>query len=139
MEDGNAASGLTDYKFFCFNNKVKMLYVSQGLEDHTTASISFYDLNGNEMPFHRKDYKTIEGKLNLPDNFQEMLDIAQNLANDVNAPFVRIDLYSIAGKTKFSEITFSPCNGMIPFNPEEWDGIIGDWLQLPIETKGVIY
>ncbi len=129
------AAGLTDYKFFCFNNEVKMLYVSQGLEDHATASISFYDLNGNEMPFHRKDYKPIEGKLKLPENFQDMLDTAQKLANEVNAPFVRIDLYSIAGKTKFSEITFSPCAGMIPFEPAEWDGIIGEWLQLPIEKK----
>lgn len=124
-------AGLTDYKFFCFNNEVKILYVSQGLEDHSTATISFYDLNGNEMPFHRKDYKPIEGELKLPENFQEMLDIAQKLANEVNAPFVRIDLYSIAGKTKFSEITFSPCAGMIPFEPAEWDDKIGEWLQLP--------
>ena len=135
MEDENFVAGLTDYKFFCFNNEVKMLYVSQGLEDHSTASISFYDLDGNEMPFHRKDYKPIEGKLKLPKNFKEMLDTAQKLANEVNAPFVRIDLYSIDGKTKFSEITFSPCSGMIPFEPAEWDEIIGDWLQLPIEKK----
>ena len=112
-----------------------MLYVSQGLENHATASISFYDLNGNEMPFHRSDYKPINGKLKLPDNFHEMLDTAQILANEVNAPFVRIDLYSIEGKTKFSEITFSPCSGMIPFDPVEWDERIGEWLQLPFENE----
>lgn len=128
-------SGLTDYKFFCFNNEVKMLYVSQGLEDHTTARISFYDLDGNEMPFHRKDYKPISGKLNLPDNYPDMLKKAKSLANAVNTSFVRIDLYSIAGKMKFSEITFSPCSGMIPFDPAEWDEIIGKWLQLPIEKR----
>ena len=132
MEDTKAL-GLTDYKFFFFNQEAKMLYISQGLEDHATASISFYDLNGDEMPFHRKDYKPISGKLILPDNFQEMLSTAQKLANEVNAPFVRIDLYSIDGKTKFSEITFFPCCGMIPFEPAEWDEIIGDWLQLPIK------
>lgn len=132
MEDESSSAGLTDYKFFCFNNEVKMLYVSQGLEDHATASISFYDLNGNEMPFHRKDYKQIEGKLKLPEDYPEMLDTAQKLANEVNALFVRIDLYSIAGKTKFSEITFSPCSGMIPFEPAEWDEKIGEWLKLPI-------
>lgn len=127
--------GLTDYKFFCFNNEVKMLYVSRGLEDHTTARISFYDPNGNEMPFHRKDYKPLSGKLTLPDNYPNMLESAKSLANAVNAPFVRIDLYSIAGKTKFSEITFSPCSGMIPFDPVEWDENIGDWLRLPLEKK----
>lgn len=134
LEDGNSTSGLTDYKFFCFNNEVKMLYVSQGLDDHATARISFYDLNGNEMPFHRKDYKPIQGPAKIPDNFPEMLHIAQKLAIEVNAPFVRIDLYSIAGKTKFSEITFFPCAGMLPFEPAEWDEEIGRWLQLPTEN-----
>lgn len=135
MKDENSASGLTDYKFFCFNNEVKMLYVSQGLEDHATARISFYDLNGHKMPFHRKDYKPIEGNFKLPYNFQEMLDISQKLANEVGAPFVRIDLYSIAGKTKFSEITFSPCAGMIPFEPAEWNEITGNWIRLPEESE----
>lgn len=133
MEDGTSPSGLRDYKFFCFNNEVKMLYVSQGLEDHATASISFFDLSGNEMPFRRKDFKPITGVLELPENFEEMLDKAQKLATAVDAPFVRIDLYSISGETKFSEITFSPCSGMIPFEPEERDGTIGDWIKLPID------
>lgn len=127
--------GLTDYKFFCFNNEVKMLYVSRGLENHATASISFYDLNGNEMPFRRKDYKPLSGKLTLPNNYNDMLEKARILAKSVDAPFVRIDLYSIAGKTKFSEITFSPCSGMIPFEPTEWDDIIGSWLRIPLEKK----
>jgi len=32
----------------------------------------------------------------------------------------------------FSEITFFPCGGMLPFSPEEWDKKIGDWLELAI-------
>ena len=58
--DDRTDSGITDYKFFVFNKKIKMLYVSRGLEKHTTARISFYDLEGQEMPFHRKDYRPIE-------------------------------------------------------------------------------
>ena len=34
LEDGKAEKGLVDYKFFCFNCEPKMLYVSEGLEDH---------------------------------------------------------------------------------------------------------
>ena len=135
LEDENDTLGLTDYKFFCFNNKVKMLYVSQGLEDHATACISFYDLKGNEMPFYRRDFSPITGKMKLPDNFEDMLDKAQKLAMEVDSPFVRIDLYSVCGKTKFSEITFTPCSGFIPFEPEEWDRTVGSWLQLPQEKQ----
>ena len=131
MEDENPAAGLTDYKFFCFNGKAEMLYVSQGLEDHSTASISFYDMEGKEMPFHRSDFNPIKGELMLPANFSQMKEIAKQLAEEVRIPFVRIDLYSVCGKTYFSEITFFPCGGMLPFEPKEWDEKLGDWIKLP--------
>ncbi|MBR5156646.1 MAG: glycosyl transferase [Clostridia bacterium] len=131
MEDENAAEGLTDYKFFCFGGKPKLLYVSQGLQDHATAAISFYDLEGNEMPFHRKDFRPIDGKMVLPEKFDEMVKIAEKLAKEVDNPFIRIDLYSICGKIYFSEITFFPCSGMMPIEPEEWNKTLGDWIELP--------
>ncbi|MBR6728834.1 MAG: glycosyl transferase [Clostridia bacterium] len=135
MEDENEAEGLTDYKFFCFNGEPKLLYVSQGLQNHATAAISFYDLEGNEMPFHRSDYKPIAEKMILPERFDEMLSIVRKLAAEVNNPFVRIDLYSICGKIYFSEITFFPCSGMLPFEPEEWDYTFGSWINLPDKTE----
>lgn len=131
MEDENEAQGLTDYKFFCFNGEPRMIYVSQGLEDHTTARISFYDLEGKEMPFCRSDYRPIQGEIVLPFNFAEMTETARELAQTVNCAFVRIDLYSVCGKMYFSEITFSPCGGMVPFEPVEWDRKLGDWIELP--------
>ena len=131
MEDGASPAGLTDYKFFCFNGEPKMLYVSQGMEDHATARISFYDLEGKEMPFHRSDYRPIGDDVILPDNFSEMLEKARALAAIIAVPFVRVDLYSIEGCVYFSEITFYPCSGMVPFEPKEWDKTLGDWIRLP--------
>lgn len=131
LEDENEALGLTDYKFFCFNGVPRLLYVSQGLENHATANISFYDMEGQAMPFRRKDFAPLEGELVVPDNFGEMKTIAQRLAKTVECPFVRVDLYSIQGKIRFSEITFSPCSGMVPFEPEEWDYKLGQWITLP--------
>lgn len=121
--------GLTDYKFFCFNGIPKFIYVSCGLENHATARISFYDFDGKELDFHRKDYKQL-GEIELPCNFSEMRECAEKLANKVNSPFVRIDLYSINEKVYFSEITFSPCSGMIPFEPESADKEIGEFIDL---------
>lgn len=134
MEDENSACGLTDYKFFCFNQEPRLIYISQGLENHATASISFFDLDGNKMPFGRTDFKPIEGSLTLPTNFNEMVQTAQELAKMVESPFVRIDLYSILGYVCFSEITFSPCGGMLPFEPIEWDSELGSWIGLPADT-----
>ncbi len=134
MEENSSNMGLTDYKFFCFHGEPKIIYVSVGLENHRTAQISFYDMNGNEMPFHRSDYRQISESLILPSNFSKMVDIARRLSTAIGNPFVRIDLYSICGKIFFSEITFYPCNGMIPFSPPEWDEIIGKWIKLPFEN-----
>ncbi len=132
MEGDQAGDrGLTDYKFFCFNGKPNVLYISRGLEHHPTAEISFYGMDGLERPFHRKDYKPYHNA-KIPSNFEEMKEIAERLANAVGCPFIRIDLYSISGKVYFSEITFSTCNGMLPFEPISADGELGKELCLPV-------
>ena len=104
IEDSSDNQGLTDYKFFCFNGEPRMLYVSVGLENHSTAQISFYDMMGKEMPFHRSDYKQIKNELVLPDNFDKMVKIAGKLAGEIGNPFVRVDLYPVNEKIYFSEI-----------------------------------
>ena len=128
----NNQRGLIDYKFFCFNNVPLFTYISRGLEHHPTAEISFYDMDGKEMSFHRSDYKPFHNAV-MPSNFQEMKQIVDCLANEINSPFVRIDLYSINNQIYFSEITFSPCGGMIPFEPKSADNELGKLLKLPIE------
>ena len=126
----NGPLGLIDYKFYCFDGEPKFLYISQGLENHSTARITFFDLNGNRMPFQRADYPTHEIDPPLPDNFNEMIVLSKKLAQEVNSPFVRIDLYNVEGRIVFSEITFRPCSGYMKFVPEEWDNKIGDLLVL---------
>lgn len=133
MEDEQSGHGLTDYKFFCFNGIPRFLYVSQGLEDHTTAKISFFDFEGKRLPFSRSDYRPFEKNIELPKQFEKMIEIAKVLANEVANSFVRIDLYSINGDIYFSEITFFPCGGMVPFDPPEWDKKMGEWIELPID------
>lgn len=135
LEDGKTDDGLTDYKFFCFGGQPKLLYVSQGLRNHATASISFYDMDGNEMPFHRSDYKTMGKDFKMPENFDELKNVAEQLASAIDVPFVRIDLYSVCGKIYFSEITFYPNAGLIPFEPVEWDTKLGEWIKLPFEKE----
>ena len=133
MNDGRAdVSGLTDYKFFCFNGKVNFLYVSQGLENHETAEISFFYLDGKRMPFKRLDFKPIKEFI-IPNKFDDMKIMAADIAKKLDLPFIRVDLYEVNGHIYFSELTFFPCSGLIPFDPEEWDYKIGEWLRLPNE------
>ena len=57
-----------------------------------------------------------------------MLEFSKILSNGI--PFSRIDFYEINGNLYFGEITFFPGSGLSPFEPEEWDKKIGDWLIL---------
>ncbi len=57
-----------------------------------------------------------------------MVEIARILSQGI--PFVRIDLYEIDGAVYFSEITFSPCAGMMPFEPKEYDALLGRYIDL---------
>ena len=120
---------LKDYKFFCFNGEPKMLYLSEGLENHETASISFYDMNFKLTDCKRKDYKQLDYTPEKPKTFDLMKKFASTLSKGI--PHLRVDLYEINGHLYFGELTFYTCSGFIPFEDEEWDKKIGDWLKLP--------
>jgi hypothetical protein len=45
-------------------------------------------------------------------------------------PQLRVDFYEVQGKTYFGELTFSHWSGMVPFDPPEWDEILGSWISL---------
>lgn len=121
--------GIIDYKFFCFNGKSRFIYISQGLENHATANISFYDLDGKPMPFHRSDYKPFD-EAPIPTQMKKMSELADVIATDVGCDFLRVDFYEIDGHIYFSEITFFPCSGVMPIVPSEWDKKIGDMIVL---------
>lgn len=125
--------GLIDYKFFCFNGIPKFIYISEGLENHATASISFLDMDFERTNFKRKDYKEYEKLPDKPKNFEKMKELAMILSK--NVAFLRVDFYEVNDKIFFSELTFYPCSGFIPFEPEKYDLIIGNMLELPNKER----
>lgn len=120
--------GLTDFKFYCFNGEPKFLYVSTGLTDHSTAQITFFDIDLTISPFQRSDYKHHSGIPFVPKNYEKMLQICRKLSKGI--PFVRVDLYEIDEKVYFSEFTFYPCSGVMPFAPKEYDKLLGDMMEI---------
>lgn len=119
---------LMDYKFYCFNGQPRFLYISVGLEDHSTASISFVSLDWKFEPFRRIDYKGFEELPPKPEHFDKMLEISKKLSKGTK--FLRVDLYEINGHIYFSELTFSPNSGFMKFIPEKYDYEIGKMLNL---------
>ena len=127
MQDGDSRE-LKDYKFYCFDGEPAFLYVSEGLENHETARISFLDLDWTRAPFLRSDFAGFETLPPKPDRFDEMVDMARRLSAGFR--FVRVDLYEINGTVYFGEMTFTPTGGFVPFIPDEADAEIGKLLRV---------
>lgn len=131
MKD-DSSKELTDYKFYCFNGEPKYLYVSTGLENHATAKISFLTLDWKFAPFGRSDFKSFTELPPKPTMLNEMIELATRLSTGYK--FLRVDLYQIKNQIYFSELTFSPCGGMMPFDPPEWDEKLGKLIDLSVKT-----
>ncbi len=126
MEDSHVGE-LRDYKFFCFGGQCKCFKVDfdRFIEHHA----NYYNAKGSllkfgEMGILPKFDKVIE----MPKNLNKMIDLANELSR--NTPFLRVDFYDIDGKVYFGELTFFPASGLIPFEPKEWDEILGSWIDL---------
>ena len=128
MDDGSG-KGLRDLKFFCFDGEPKFLYVSEGLDRHETAKVSFVTKDWQPTPFRRIDYQSFTELPEKPKMLDRMLEIAGQIAQD--HPFLRVDLYNIGERIYFGELTFFHCAGYMKFVPEEWDTTLGNWIVLP--------
>lgn len=118
---------IKDYKFFCFNGKVKVFKVDMNrFEGHFA---NYYDAHGHQLPFGEASFPPKEGKdIHLPVNLSEMITIAEKLSYGL--PFLRVDLYNINERIYFSELTFYPASGLGRFTDDEWDKKLGSWLNI---------
>lgn len=119
---------LIDYKFHCFHGQPKYVFVQKNKPQN--ISKSFYDMNWNKIlpekfipAFANSDFKK-------PENFEEMIQIAQKLAEGFI--FLRVDLYSIGDKIVFGELTFFSNGGLIRSSIEKFNKEFGDLIKLPI-------
>lgn len=120
---------LTDYKFFCFSGKAKMLYVGTG-EPHTDQQrIDYFDVEFNHLPIKRGSIPNANKTIEKPEGFEKLIPLVERIAN--NIPFIRVDFYIVDGHPYFGEIAFYPSAGLAEFSPYEWEERIGSWIQLP--------
>lgn len=117
---------LKDYKFFCFDGEPKMLFIATDRPFDTR--FDFFDTNFNHLPF-KQGHPLAAKEIKKPAGFDKMLDLSRKLSKGF--PHVRVDLYDINGHIYFGELTFFHFSGNVPFEPEEWDYKVGEWLKLP--------
>lgn len=126
MED-HVDGELRDYKFFCFDGEPKAMYIaSDRASDH--VKFDYYDLKFNHLDIKQK-YPHAQEALRKPVTFEKMIDFSKILSKGF--PHVRVDFYEVDGHLYFGELTFYHLSGFIPFEPDRWDKVFGDWLKLP--------
>lgn len=131
MED-ESTHELRDYKFFAFNGEVKALFIASDRTSKTEETkFDFFDTEFNHLPF-TNGHPNAAVMPKKPDNFEEMKELASVLSKGI--PHLRVDFYEVNGKTYFGELTFSHWSGMMPFVPEKWDYIFGEWIDLPSKS-----
>lgn len=124
--EGDETRGLPDIKFFCFDGKVKLLYMishnkSDVRQDYFDSDFNPLDLKGL--------YPNSLIKPQKPLNFELMKELAEELSKGI--PHVRMDFFEANDKVYFSEFTFFPSGGWAAFHPEKYDYILGQYIKLP--------
>ncbi len=128
MTDNENADELSDYKFMCFDGKVKCIFTCTDRFDCGGLKVTFFDKEWNKLPFTRS-YPASEKNIPQPVNLNKMIELAEVLSKDI--PFVRVDFYEISGKIYFGELTFFPGSGFEAFQPYEYDEKLGSYINLP--------
>ena len=132
MEDTNSPNDLKDYKFFCFDGKVKALFIaSDRMTEGAETKFDFFDSEFNHLPI-KNGHPNSTNPITKPQSFDLMKQLASKLSRGI--PHVRVDFYEVNGKVYFGEMTFFHWGGQVPFEPEEWDYKFGEWIHLPQKT-----
>ena len=114
-----------DYKFYCFDGKVDCILVCSNRQEK--LKLMYYDTKWNKLNYVLKKYEPSH-EIQKPKCLNEMIEICENLSKEFC--FVRIDLYEIAGKVYFGEMTFSPAAGNVYYNTQEALNYFGNKINL---------
>lgn len=129
LEADKEIGGLIDYKFLCFNGKCKYLYIAADRTLGNGAGFGIFDNKFVRINCNREDERVLARDIKKPDNFEEMLELAEELAKAF--PYARIDLYNTNGNIRLGEISFYDGSGYMTFDRDEFDIELGNELILP--------
>lgn len=130
---GNTEGDLPDYKFFCFQGRVFCSYMMRNYTmHHDQGELGFFDRDFNLLEAHRTDFKPILTQPAPPENYGQMVDMAEILSKGF--PHVRVDFYNLDGEIIFGEMTFFNASGYVLFEPDSFDFEMGEAFILPPTT-----
>ncbi len=120
-----------EYKFLYLSGKLAFILAptERQLNNSQNVKLTHYDKNWKQLNLVRKSYETAKNGVPQPRNLSKMLELSRMLAQDF--PICRVDLYETRDGIKFGELTFTPYDGYIQYEPEEWNLRLGEMIDLP--------
>lgn len=106
VDHSHPNAALDDYKFYCFDGVPTYCFITKNriLNTHK-IQLMMYDMDWTPLRSSFIDSSRL-AEIPRPSAFEEMKSIAAKLSEGIK--FVRVDLYEVDGKVKFSEMTFTP-------------------------------
>ena len=126
----NKDGDLWDYKFWCFDGKVKLVQIDRNR--FGAHAKRFYTTDWQPLEYGMKGH-LMDEILERPKMLDEMIAIAEKLSEDFI--HVRVDLYCVDDKIYFGEMTFSHESGITKWTSDQIDEEIGKFIKLPIDKQ----
>ncbi len=119
-------SSLTDYKVYCFDSNPKYIQVDSSLLSN--HQIDFFDIEWNHLNLKRSIFPNAKTIPQKPHNYEKIIEIASALSKPF--PHARVDFIEYDNILKIGEITFFDFCGFAKFEPDEYDYVFGEQLNL---------
>ena len=126
---GQSGEDLCDYKFFCFDGQPKLMFIVSNRWGEGGHKADFFDMEGVPVKVYQPGYENSFAPPQLPPCFEQMKELSSILSAEV--PHLRVDFYYTNNQIYVGELTFSDSGGYVPFIPDEYNKILGDWIKLP--------
>ena len=104
IDDGTGGFPI-DYKFMCIHGKVACILGVNGREEGHGSYLP-YSTDWKPLRDYYRGDSTAQKVLPRPENLQEMIAVAEKLAEGID--LVRVDLYSNGSRIWFGEMTLTP-------------------------------
>lgn len=121
--DSGSAQSPPDYKFLCADGEVKFVHFLYGRGQQLKEQVISVD--GTDYGVEFFAHAPYGNTFTRPSNWEEMISCATKLSRGWK--FVRVDLYSINGRTYVGEMTFFPAGGAYPGTGQKMYGKMLDF------------
>ncbi len=120
---------IRDYKFHCFNGRVKLLYVTSDRGSSGGMKADYFDRDFNKVDL-RWEFDNSPYDIKKPEQYEKMIQIAELISKDI--PVLRVDFYLVNNQVYVGELTFFDGSGFSALD-DKWDKILGDCIDLSLE------